>query len=67
MNKEQLKKELGYNAIFASRDSMDEAFKYLEEVAKATDAAGHVIIAAMVVLNTHIEQVVEHYELAPKK
>ncbi len=67
MKNSELKKQLGYNPMFASRENMDEAFNYLEQVAKGTGASGHVITAAMVVLNTHIEQVVEHYELAPKQ
>ena len=38
--------------MFASRDTIEEAYEYMQMVAKATDNPGAVIVACQVVVNT---------------
>lgn len=45
----------GYSMMFADRDSVEEAFLYLNEIAQATDSAPHVITACMVYVNSLVK------------
>lgn len=52
MNKAlDLAKEL-YNPMFGNRDSINEAYEYMQKVAMATDNPAAVITACQVVVNT---------------
>lgn len=45
----------GYSMMFADRDSVEEAFLYLNDIAQATDSAPHVITACMVYVNSLVK------------
>lgn len=62
LNEEQLAtmRECGFGprSLFAHRDTVEEAQKYLESVAQATDSPMHIYTAAMVLLQTFLLQMV---------
>lgn len=45
----------GYSMMFSSRDSVEEAFTYVNEIGRARPTACHVITACMVYSNTLIK------------
>lgn len=53
----------GYSQLFADRDSIEEAFVYLDDIAKATDARPHVVTACMVYVNTLVKTLYENGQL----
>ena len=55
----ELLKNCGYHGMFADRDSMEDAGKYLEMVAKGSGSAAHVITAAYVHSNTLLKILVQ--------
>lgn len=51
MRVEEFRKAL-VNKMFASRESIDEAYKFAEAIARGTDSPMHVMTAVQVVVNT---------------
>ena len=59
----ELAKALKHN-MFASRDTIDEAFDYAYSIARASDNTAAVMTAVQVVVNTIAEQMIKHEEKA---
>ena len=64
---ENVRKELGYCGLFASRETGEEAQEYVVDIAKTTENPTAVFTAAMVLLNTLIECVERDYVLLKKE
>lgn len=58
MTVDQLTTQL-QNKMFASRESIDEAYKFAEMIARGTDSPMHVMTAVQVVVNTICNQLKE--------
>lgn len=56
MTKEELVKAIS-NGMFADRETLGEAFEYVEQIAKASDNSLAVWTAVMVVANTIAKEV----------
>lgn len=52
------------HGMFASRDTIDEAFEYAYSIARASDNTAAVMTAVQVVVNTIAEQMIKNEELA---
>ena len=55
----------GYNGMFASRDTINEAFEYVTAIGDACDAKSHVVTACMVYANTLVMTLYENGMLMP--
>lgn len=58
MTKEELVKAIS-NGLFADRETLEEAFKYVDQVAKASGAPIAVWTAVQIVLNTVAKEIKE--------
>ena len=61
-----IKKALGFNPMFSDRETVTEAFTYLDEIASASGDAPATYTGAMVLYNSLIKHLERHYDLYPK-